>query len=76
MGIAPWSMTTRVWSEVPEAMFVSAQAASNCKEGSESERPDGGLQRLRPALVRASSPEAAAGRDAAGSAQSGAQLPP
>lgn len=30
MGTAPWSITTRVWSDVPDAMFVSAQAASNC----------------------------------------------
>lgn len=30
MGTAPLSMTTRVCSEVPEATFVSAHAASNC----------------------------------------------
>lgn len=30
MGTAPWSITTRVWSDVPDAIFVSAQAASNC----------------------------------------------
>ena len=29
MGTAPLSMTTRVCSEVPEATFVSAHAASN-----------------------------------------------
>mmetsp|Transcript_10966 Transcript_10966/g.33395 ORF Transcript_10966/g.33395 Transcript_10966/m.33395 type:complete len:265 (+) Transcript_10966:1114-1908(+) len=31
MGTAPLLMTTSVWSVVPEAMFVSAQAASNCR---------------------------------------------
>ena len=30
MGTAPASMTTCVCSDVPDAMFVSAQAASNC----------------------------------------------
>ena len=30
MGTAPVSMTTLVWRKVPEAMLVSAQAASNC----------------------------------------------
>ena len=29
MGTAPSSMTTLVWSEVPDATLVSAQAASN-----------------------------------------------
>mmetsp|Transcript_11584 Transcript_11584/g.34119 ORF Transcript_11584/g.34119 Transcript_11584/m.34119 type:complete len:219 (+) Transcript_11584:1047-1703(+) len=36
MGTAPSSITTRVWSEVPDAMFVSAQAASNCNAGASS----------------------------------------
>lgn len=30
-GTAPDSMTTWVCSDVPEAMFVKAHAASNCK---------------------------------------------
>jgi hypothetical protein len=30
IGTAPWSMTTRVWSDVPDAILVSAHAASNC----------------------------------------------
>jgi len=29
IGTAPWSITTLVFSDVPEAMFVRAQAASN-----------------------------------------------
>jgi hypothetical protein len=29
IGTAPWSITTFVFSEVPDAMFVRAQAASN-----------------------------------------------
>lgn len=29
IGTAPWSITTLVFSEVPDAMFVRAQAASN-----------------------------------------------
>mmetsp|Transcript_43523 Transcript_43523/g.120355 ORF Transcript_43523/g.120355 Transcript_43523/m.120355 type:complete len:209 (-) Transcript_43523:205-831(-) len=33
MGTAPLAITTRVCSEVPEAMFVSAQALSNCSIG-------------------------------------------
>mmetsp|Transcript_15658 Transcript_15658/g.27075 ORF Transcript_15658/g.27075 Transcript_15658/m.27075 type:complete len:257 (+) Transcript_15658:2072-2842(+) len=33
MGTAPESMTTLVWSEVPDATLVSAQAASNCSCG-------------------------------------------
>mmetsp|Transcript_21097 Transcript_21097/g.60192 ORF Transcript_21097/g.60192 Transcript_21097/m.60192 type:complete len:259 (-) Transcript_21097:507-1283(-) len=33
IGTAPTSMTTLVWSDVPEAMFVNAQAASNCNAG-------------------------------------------
>ena len=33
MGTAPTSMTTLVWSEVPEAMLVRAQAASNWRAG-------------------------------------------
>ena len=33
MGTAPLAMTTRVCSDVPEAMFVSAHAASNCSIG-------------------------------------------
>ena len=32
IGTAPWSITTLVFSDVPEAMFVSVQAASNCSE--------------------------------------------
>lgn len=32
IGTAPWSITTLVFSDVPEAMFVRAQAASNCKK--------------------------------------------
>lgn len=32
MGTAPVSMTTLVWRNVPEAMLVRAQAASNCKQ--------------------------------------------
>lgn len=31
LGTAPWSMTTRVCSDVPDATFVNAQAASNCQ---------------------------------------------
>lgn len=31
-GTAPDSMTTWVCSEVPEAMLVRAQAASNCRK--------------------------------------------
>ncbi len=30
MGTAPSSMTTLVWSDVPLATLVRAQAASNC----------------------------------------------
>lgn len=38
-GMAPASTTVLVWSEVPEAMFVRAQAASNWMGGhSENER--------------------------------------
>mmetsp|Transcript_14938 Transcript_14938/g.32998 ORF Transcript_14938/g.32998 Transcript_14938/m.32998 type:complete len:223 (-) Transcript_14938:112-780(-) len=33
IGTAPASITYRVCSEVPEAMFVRAQAASNCRAG-------------------------------------------
>mmetsp|Transcript_22697 Transcript_22697/g.62659 ORF Transcript_22697/g.62659 Transcript_22697/m.62659 type:complete len:200 (-) Transcript_22697:88-687(-) len=33
MGTAPASITTFVWSEVPEATLVSAHAASNCSCG-------------------------------------------
>ena len=33
IGTAPLSMTCAVWSAVPEAMFVSAHAASNCSCG-------------------------------------------
>lgn len=33
MGTAPFSMTTRVWSLVPLAMLVNAQADSNCSAG-------------------------------------------
>ena len=33
MGTAPLAMTTRVCSEVPDAMFVSAQADSNWRSG-------------------------------------------
>ena len=33
MGTAPSAITTLVWSEVPDAMLVSAQAASNCSGG-------------------------------------------
>ena len=33
MGTAPASITTLVWSLVPEATFVRAQAASNCSCG-------------------------------------------
>jgi hypothetical protein len=29
IGTAPWSITTLVFSDVPEAIFVKAQAASN-----------------------------------------------
>mmetsp|Transcript_2162 Transcript_2162/g.6387 ORF Transcript_2162/g.6387 Transcript_2162/m.6387 type:complete len:248 (+) Transcript_2162:1009-1752(+) len=36
MGTAPSSMTTRVCSDVPDAMFVSAHAASNCSAGDSS----------------------------------------
>ena len=32
MGTAPDSMTYLVWSDVPDAMFVKAQAASNCND--------------------------------------------
>lgn len=46
MGMAPWSMTTLVCSDVPEAMFVSAQAASNCNQG---EGGNGQLSRTRAA---------------------------
>ena len=30
MGTAPFSITMRVWSDVPDATFVKAHAASNC----------------------------------------------
>lgn len=30
IGTAPWSMTTRVCSDVPDAILVKAHAASNC----------------------------------------------
>ncbi len=33
IGTAPLSITTLVWSEVPDATFVSAHAASNCQQG-------------------------------------------
>ena len=33
MGTAPESITTRVCSDVPDAMLVSAHAASNCSAG-------------------------------------------
>mmetsp|Transcript_11512 Transcript_11512/g.36585 ORF Transcript_11512/g.36585 Transcript_11512/m.36585 type:complete len:278 (+) Transcript_11512:1553-2386(+) len=36
IGTAPSWMTTRVWSDVPDAMFVSAQAASNWSAGESS----------------------------------------
>jgi hypothetical protein len=32
MGTAPLSTTTLVFSDVPDAMLVSAQAASNCSQ--------------------------------------------
>ena len=34
-GTAPACTTACVWFEVPEAIFVSAHAASNCKDGLE-----------------------------------------
>ena len=40
IGTAPASTTMRVWLEVPEAMLVSAQAASNCKQKFESFQSD------------------------------------
>ena len=33
MGTAPFAMTTRVCSDVPDAMFVNAHALSNCSIG-------------------------------------------
>lgn len=32
MGTAPAWITTRVWWDVPEAMFVKTHAASNCRD--------------------------------------------
>ena len=37
MAYVPACTTACVWEDVPEAMFVSAHAASNCKAGLKTE---------------------------------------
>jgi hypothetical protein len=65
MGTAPASMTVWVWSEVPDAMLVRAQAASNLRRRSIQfrVRPNNG----EPLLLPGSSSEGSGGtRQSAG----------
>ena len=75
MGTAPLPMTTPVCSEVPDATFVSAHAASNCTPADSDALPiltdcDAAANCSR-SDVNTSIPVAEAGRRAAGTGRTG-----